>query len=64
MVKRKRQRTGEFLGVPYDWRPLTWARVKSRWWNPKDRRIFTPKAYGWGYDVNVREIARRLRLRS
>ena len=55
--------TGKFLGIPYDWRRPTAARVKSRWWNRDDRRIFTPKSWGWGYDVNVAELARRLRLR-
>lgn len=59
MVKR----TGKFLGVPYDWRQPTRERVKSRWWNRDDRRVFTPKSWGWGYDVNLLEVARRLRLR-
>jgi hypothetical protein len=57
------QRTGKFLRMPYDWRRPTVARVKSRWWNRRDRRIFTPKSYGWGYDVNFYEVARRLGLR-
>jgi Family of unknown function (DUF5808) len=56
-------RTGKFLGVPYDWRRPTAARVKSRWWNVNDRRIFTPKSWGWGFDINFAEIARRLHLR-
>jgi hypothetical protein len=59
----KGRRTGKFLGVPYDWRRPTTARVKSRWWNRRDRRIVTPKSYGWGYDVNFYEVARRLGLR-
>ena len=54
---------GKFLGIPYDWRWPTLARVKSRWWNRRDRRIFTPKSWGWGYDVNFYEVARRLHLR-
>jgi uncharacterized protein DUF5808 len=58
-----RKRTGKFLGVPYDWRRPTVARLKSSWWNPKDRRIVTPRAFGWGYDFNLSEVARRLRLR-
>jgi hypothetical protein len=45
--------TGKFLGVPYDWRRPTVTRVKSRWWNADDRRIFTPKSFGWGYDLNL-----------
>ena len=57
------KRTGHFLGIPYDWRPPTAARVRQRWWNDDDRRIFTPKAFGWGYDVNLAQVARRLRLR-
>jgi hypothetical protein len=59
-----RQPTGKFLGVPYDWRRPTWARYKSRWWNTKDRRIVMPRAFGWGYDFNIAEIARRLHLRG
>jgi hypothetical protein len=55
--------TGKFLGVPYDWRRPTWARYQSRWWNPKDRRIVMPRAFGWGWDFNLAEIARRLGLR-
>jgi hypothetical protein len=57
------RRTGKFHGTSYDWRRPTRARVKSRWWNRRDRRIFTPKSYGWGYDVNFYEVARRLGLR-
>lgn len=57
------KRTGKFLGVPYDWRRPTVARAKSRWWNRTDRRIFTPKTFGWGWDINLAEVARRLRLR-
>jgi hypothetical protein len=57
------RRTGKFLGVPYDWRRPTVERVKSRWWNRDDARILTPRAFGWGYDFNLAEIARRLRLR-
>ena len=59
-----RQRTGKWLGVPYDWRPPTRARVREWWWNADDRRVFTPKVFGWGWDVNLAEAARRLRLRS
>ncbi|HEX2036792.1 MAG TPA: DUF5808 domain-containing protein [Chloroflexota bacterium] len=59
MAKR---RTGRFLGLPYDLRVPTWARAKERWWNAKDRRVLTPKLFGWGYDLNFYELARRLRL--
>jgi hypothetical protein len=42
----------ELLGIPYDWRRPTAERVRSRMWNPEDRRLFPPKAYGWGWTVN------------
>ena len=54
-------RTGKFLGVPYDFRRQGFkARLKQRWWNPAEPRLFTPKTFGWGYDIN---LARLLRLK-
>jgi hypothetical protein len=53
------RRQGTFLGVPYDWRKPTWQRVKSRWWNPEDPRLFVPRAFGWGWDVNVARLLGR-----
>jgi hypothetical protein len=61
---QKPEKTGKFLGVPYDWRRPTLARVKQRFWNPNDRRIFTPKSYGWGWDLNLYELAARLHLKK
>jgi Family of unknown function (DUF5808) len=52
-------KTGRFLGVPYDWRRPTVARVKQRWWNPDDPRLFTPKSWGWGFDLNLARLLRR-----
>jgi hypothetical protein len=52
--------TGTFLGVPYDWRRKGFrSRLKQRWWNPEDPRLFTPKTFGWGYDVNLARLLRR-----
>jgi hypothetical protein len=56
-------KTGKFLNIPYDWRRPTRARIKQRWWNAADRRVFTPKTFGWGYDINFRELGRRLSFR-
>jgi hypothetical protein len=47
---------GKWLGMPYDWRRPTAARIKSRWWNPDDDRYFTPRAFGWGYDLNLHRL--------
>ncbi len=48
---------GKLAGMPYDLRRPSMAKVKSRWWNPKDPHLFTPKAFGWGYDINVYWLA-------
>jgi hypothetical protein len=53
------RRTGKFLGVPYDWRRPTMARLKARWWNPDDPRLFTPRAFGWGFAINFARLLRR-----
>jgi hypothetical protein len=55
--------TGKFLGIPYDWRRPTRARVKSRWWNPADPWLCTPKTYGWGFDINLARLLGRKRPR-
>jgi hypothetical protein len=57
---RNEPRTGRFLGVPYDWRAKGFlSRLKQRWWNPADPRLFTPKTFGWGYDINLARVLRR-----
>jgi hypothetical protein len=51
---------GKALGVvPYDFRRPTVERVRSRWWNPRDRRLFTPRAFGVGWDVNLARLLGR-----
>ena len=55
-------KTGRFLGVPYDWRKLTRSRLKKGVWNPEENRLFVPKVFGWGYGFNFYELARRLGL--
>lgn len=52
-MTEKKKGMGRFLGIPYDWRRPSAARLKSRWWNADDPRLFTPKSWGWGYDVNL-----------
>ena len=54
-----KEKTGTFLGVPYDWRRPTVARTKLRLWNRDEPRLFTPKVYGWGWDVNVARLLGR-----
>jgi len=57
---RKRTWHGRIAGVvPYDFRVPTVRRVRSRWWNPADRRLFTPRAFGVGWAVNLARLVRR-----
>lgn len=50
---------GSVLGVPYDLRAPTSARFARRWWDPLDRRILVPKAWGVGWVVNLGALAVR-----
>ncbi len=47
---------GDVLGVPYDLRPPTPARIRSRWWNSHDHRLFVPRAFGVGWDINFHRL--------
>lgn len=52
---------GKLAGLPYDWRRPTARRIRSRVWNPDDRRLFPPKAFGWGYTINFYWLIHLLR---
>ncbi len=44
--------------VPYDLRRPTVARFRQAWWNPKEKRLFLPTAFGVGWAVNLARVAR------
>ena len=50
---------GTFMGVPFEFRPPTPRRVKERWWNPNDRRAFTPHVFGVGWSLNLHRLLGR-----
>ena len=52
-------KTGRFLGIPYDWRLPSRARIRERWWNPAEPRLFTPRVTGWGYAINFARLLGR-----
>jgi len=54
--------SGSVLGVPYDMRMPTAERIRSRFWNPEDTRIFTPRAFGIGWDLNFGALAVKTHL--
>ena len=51
---------GVVMGLPFDFRVPTPARVKKRWWNDDDPRLFTPHVFGVGWSVNIAELRKRL----
>jgi ABC-type sugar transport system substrate-binding protein len=66
--RERRAWRGRVLGVvPYDLNPPTWARMRHAYWNPADRRLFTDRALGVGWAVNLhraRVLLSRVRDRS
>jgi hypothetical protein len=53
------QKSGKFLGIPYDFRFPTLSRIRERMWNREDPRIFTPRVYGAGWTVNFATLKDR-----
>ena len=58
---RTRRSHGRFLRVPYDFRFPTLQRVRDRFWNPDDPRIFTPHVFGVGWSLNAFQALRWVR---
>jgi hypothetical protein len=56
------RKQGTFLGIPYDWRPLTPKRFRSRIWDKDNHKLFSPKAFGCGYTINIHELLHRKKL--
>ena len=54
-------RTGTFLGIPYDFTKPTWQKIKGRVWNPESDKLFAPHSFGWGYTLNVHALLQRIR---
>lgn len=53
------QEQQSFLGIPMNW---DWnvQKMLRNYWNPEDERIFPPKVFGIGWDVNGHALLRRL----
>ena len=50
-----------FLGMPMNWE---WdlRKILRNYWNPEDDRLFPPKVFGIGWDVNMHAVLRRTGL--
>jgi hypothetical protein len=46
--------------VPYDFRLPTGQRLRERFWNPEDPRIFTEHVFGVGWAINFYTVLRKL----
>ncbi|MBM3932914.1 MAG: hypothetical protein FJ319_01205 [SAR202 cluster bacterium] len=53
---RTRQPSGRLMRVPYDFRKPSVDRLRERFWNPADPRLFTPAAFGVGWSVNAYHV--------
>ncbi|HEY8643911.1 MAG TPA: DUF5808 domain-containing protein [Candidatus Dormibacteraeota bacterium] len=50
----EREWHGKVAGlVPYDFRPPTWERIRAAYWNPDEPRLFTDRAFGVGWAINL-----------
>jgi hypothetical protein len=39
--------------VPYDFRPPTWQKIRTAYWNPDSDRLFSDRVFGVGWAVNL-----------
>jgi hypothetical protein len=53
---------GTLLGMPYDVRMPNSDRIASRWWNPLEPRVFVPRVFGIGWDINFGAVAVKVHL--
>jgi len=63
LAKPEEERTwhGKVGGVvPYDFRPPTWERIRSAYWNPESDQLFTDRVFGVGWAVNLYQAKRLL----
>ena len=57
--RRQQQQPQTFFGMPmsWEWDPRKMVR---NYWNPDDERVFPPKVFGIGWDLNGHALLRRL----
>jgi hypothetical protein len=63
-MARPRAKHGSFLGIPYDWRRPTRARIRARLWNPDEPKLFVPRVFGWGWTINFARLFGRTPTRG
>src|SRR5438445_10787644 len=61
LSKPEEERTwhGRVWGVgPYDFRPPTWERIRSAYWNPESDSWFSDRGFGVGWAVSLDQAKR------
>jgi hypothetical protein len=53
---------GRLMGMPYELRVPTAGRIANRLWNPLDSRVFVPRIFGLGWDINFGALAVKAHL--
>ena len=48
-----------WLGMPVNW---DWQNWNKGVWNAEDHRLFPPTPIGIGWNINFREVLRRMRI--
>lgn len=43
---------GTLYGIPYDFRPPTFERLRAAFWNKDTTRVLVPNAFGMGWSIN------------
>ena len=59
--KEERKWHGKVAGIiPYDFRLPTLERFLGAYWNPYERRVFTPEVFGIGWAINFYTLLENL----
>jgi len=59
--KEERRWHGKIAGIiPYDFRMPTIERFKEAYWDPYNRRVLTPEAFGIGWAINFYTLLENL----
>ena len=60
LLRPREERTwfGRVVGVPYDFRAPTVARLRERCWAPEDPHVVTPRVFGVGWTLNLGRLLR------
>lgn len=59
--QEQEQKQQTFFGMPMNWE-FDLRKMARNCWNPEDDRVFPPRVFGIGWDLNGHALLRRLGL--